>query len=88
LKNGVYLVFQPETAVGYLRIRPFFVSVPVIRDGVPVYDILACPKTEKEEESEIPDTGDSLLFYAGLLPLSGILMLRLRKRLPEGRNKV
>ena len=77
LKKGVYLVFQPESAVGYLRMRPFFVSVPMEKEDSPVYDIISCPKMEGDPE--IPDTGDRRLFLIVLL--SGFLLLWPGKRI-------
>ena len=44
LTLGLYLVMQHQAASGYEAIAPFLVSVPMLEDGVYVYDVDATPK--------------------------------------------
>lgn len=49
LKVGLYLLVQKEPAGGYYKADPFVVSVPMLEDGVYLYDVDASPKAELEE---------------------------------------
>ena len=61
LSPGVYLVLQTETAGGYEKIRPFFVTVPMAQDDGWAYDISAYPKAGKIPEDDTnPDTGKAV----------------------------
>lgn len=58
LEPGLYLVVQDTAAEGYNPAPPFLVSVPMMKDGVYVYDVDASPKVGLErapEPSEEPD---------------------------------
>lgn len=44
LTLGLYLVMQHQPASGYEAIAPFLVSVPMLENGVYVYDVDATPK--------------------------------------------
>ena len=46
LKTGLYLVMQQEESEGYLPIKPFVVSVPMVINEQCYYDVDASPKTE------------------------------------------
>lgn len=77
LQPGLYLLSQPTAPEGYSKVSPFLVSLPVLRDGVYVYEVDASPKTELEplptepQEPDIPQTGQlnwpiPVLVVAGL----------------------
>lgn len=46
LKLGLYLLVQNKAAEGYNEVDPFLVSVPMMENGVYVYDVDASPKVE------------------------------------------
>lgn len=61
LSPGVYLVLQTETAGGYEKIRPFFVTIPMAQGDGWSYEITACPKAEKTPGDDgNPDTGQAV----------------------------
>ena len=68
LEPGRYLLGQPESAEGFLPIKPFCVSLPMTVDGQPVYHIDAAPKTERKPDSKLPQTG--LLIWPAYLLLA------------------
>ena len=55
LEPGLYLLVQHQAASGYQAVTPFLVSVPVMEDGVYVYDVDASPKVELVK---VPDTNE------------------------------
>ncbi len=55
LELGLYLVLQETAASGYTAAEPFLVSVPMVEDGVYVYDVDASPKVSLTT-SPTPDT--------------------------------
>lgn len=58
LELGLYLIVQNEAASGFERINPFFVSVPLIEEGKPVYDVDATSKMEPLKRFTPNDTDD------------------------------
>ena len=57
LKEGVYLIGQTErysAEEGFFAVAPFLVAVPVLEQGMPVYEIEIHPKSEWEEKPETP----------------------------------
>ena len=84
LALGVYLISQPEAAPGYLRMRPFLVSLPLWQDGQLIYDVCASPKMEKAPEDPVlPDTGQPPLLVFPLLVSGGMLLLLLKRERNE-----
>lgn len=85
LELGLYLLIQSNPAKGYLAAEPFLVSVPMLEDGVYVYEVDAGPKVELEKAPEPPVTptptkpSDSRLPYTGQLnwpiPIMAVLGL-------------
>lgn len=71
LMPGLYLLIQEESAIGYKKIDPFLVSVPMIENGKIVYDIDASPKVEVENETENPPKEEDEPDHE--LPLTGQL---------------
>ena len=57
LEPGLYLAVQQESAVGYKKFLPFLVRIPMEIDGELFYDIPACPKVSRIEQSSLPQTG-------------------------------
>lgn len=55
LELGLYLLVQNEAADGYHKADSFLVSVPMLEEGVYIYDVDASPKTELEKTPE-PDS--------------------------------
>lgn len=51
---GLYLLVQSKAAQGYLAADPFLVSVPMMENGVYIYDVDASPKTELERTAATP----------------------------------
>ena len=57
LKEGLYLIGQTErysAEEGFFAVAPFLVAVPVLEQGIPVYEIEIHPKSEWEEKPETP----------------------------------
>lgn len=54
LTTGLYLLVQQEAGEGYLPVMPFFVGVPQIVGGEPVYDVDAEPKCAPESAPGMP----------------------------------
>lgn len=57
LKEGLYLIGQTErysAEEGFFAVAPFLVAVPVLEQGMPVYEIEIHPKSEWEEKPETP----------------------------------
>lgn len=54
LKLGLYLLVQNQAADGYLEAAPFLVSVPMLEDGVYIYEVIANTKVELEKIPETP----------------------------------
>lgn len=70
LELGLYLVVQNTPAEGYFAAEAFLVSVPMLEDGVYVYEVDATPKVELEkapEPTEEPDKPDDKLPQTGQL---------------------
>lgn len=59
LQLGLYLVVQEKAAPGYNLISPFLVSVPMLENGVYVYDVNATPKMGAVFQTEPPGTQTS-----------------------------
>ena len=64
LDTGLYLLVQEEAGRGYLPVRPFFIGIPQMIGGEPVYDVDAGPKCAPEPAGptvpggpNIPQTG-------------------------------
>lgn len=68
LEPGLYLMVQETAADGYSKAAPFLVGVPMLEDGVYVYEVDASPKVELEKvpatkkpssstDSKLPQTG-------------------------------
>lgn len=74
LQPGLYLIVQTEAAGGYSKADPFLVSVPMMENGVYIYDVDASPKVdiEKEPEPESSETEPSVPAEPGL-PQTGQL---------------
>lgn len=70
LEPGIYLVVQKEAASGYDKINPFLVTVPATGGQVD-----ASPKVhiQKNEESSLPYTGQTVLPGIAMLCLGGVL---------------
>lgn len=49
---GLYLLVQNTAASGYNKADPFLVSVPMMEEGVYIYDVDASPKVEVERAPE------------------------------------
>lgn len=100
LTLGLYLVVQTEAAEGYNAVNPFLVTVPVLTDGVYVYEVDANPKvelvTEKEKEpkptptptpgTKLPQTGQ-LNWPIPLLAGVGLLLFALGWGLRFGKKQ-
>lgn len=54
LEPGLYLLVQQEAADGYEKAKPFLASVPMLEDGVYVYDVDASPKVAELVEGAAP----------------------------------
>ena len=54
LKTGLYLVMQQEESEGYLPIKPFVVSIPMVINEQCHYDVDASPKTETSSVATDP----------------------------------
>lgn len=57
LEPGGYLLGQPESAVGFLPIKPFCVRLPMSVNGKVMYHIDATPKIETKPHNKLPQTG-------------------------------
>ena len=68
LEPGGYLLGQPESAEGYLPIKPFCVRIPMHMNGEMMYHIDATPKIETKPETKLPQTG--LLIWPAYLLLA------------------
>lgn len=70
LELGLYLVVQNKPADGYFAADAFLVSVPMLENGVYVYEVDATPKVELEkapEPTDEPDEPDEKLPQTGQL---------------------
>lgn len=56
VKPGLYLLVQNKAANGYMRIKPFLVSLPIWQDGGYLYDVNASPKVLLEKEDPEPSS--------------------------------
>lgn len=56
LELGLYLLVQNKAAEGYNEVAPFLVSVPVMENGVYVYDVDASPKVEELKKTPVDPT--------------------------------
>lgn len=54
LEPGLYLLIEKEAAKGYNKVAPFLVSVPVLENGVYIYEVDASAKMEPVKESDEP----------------------------------
>lgn len=59
LEPGLYLLVQHSAAEGYYNADPFLVSVPMMEDGIYVYDVDASPKVELKKEPETPEESET-----------------------------
>ncbi len=61
---GLYLIIQETSAPGYVKMNPFLVTLPYLKDGRYVYDVTANTKPALEPEEKPatpkPDPGDKL----------------------------
>ncbi len=55
LPAGLYLITQGENANGYEAVNAFLVTVPFDKDGTPIYDVDATPKTAPVKKAEPPE---------------------------------
>lgn len=81
LAPGVYLLVQPTAALGWQKILPFFVCLPMEQQGQYVFDVVASPKAEPSEDIKIPETGDlsnQMLLLAAVCVFSTAVLLRRR----------
>lgn len=85
VEPGLYLMAQETAAPGYEKMKPFLVSVPVMRDGVYVYTVDASPKMELVTATptptpsvspppKLPQTGQ-LNWPVPILALGGLALL-------------
>ena len=72
LQLGLYLLIQNEAADGYNKADPFLVSVPMLEEGVYIYNVDASPKVELEKASE-PDKPKPSRPTGSKLPQTGQL---------------
>ena len=70
LEAGLYLMVQDAAAEGYNKAAPFLVSMPMLENGVYVYEVDASPKVELEKA---PDRPDSPSYPDSKLPQTGQL---------------
>lgn len=56
LEPGLYLLVQATAADGYSAVEPFLVTVPMLENGVYVYEVDATPKVELEKKPEASAT--------------------------------
>lgn len=56
---GVYLVVQANEVKGFTKAAPFFITVGIIEDGEPVYDMDATPKVVVNSIQDPPGGGHS-----------------------------
>ncbi|MBO5869450.1 MAG: hypothetical protein J6Q89_01750 [Clostridia bacterium] len=78
LSTGLYLVMQEDSADGYEKCEPFFVTLPINGEEGWVYEIDASPKINIEQESNpppsnIPQTGQ-LKWPIPVLAVLGVLV--------------
>ena len=78
LSTGLYLVIQEDSADGYEKCEPFFVTLPINSEEGWVYEIDASPKINIEQESitppsNIPQTGQ-LKWPIPVLAALGVLV--------------
>lgn len=81
LAPGVYLLVQPTAALGWQKILPFFVCLPMEQQGQYVFDVVASPKAEPSEDIKIPETGDlsnQMLLLAAVCVFSTAVLLHRR----------
>lgn len=67
---GLYLIVQSRASDGFYEIEPFLVTIPMMRDGIYVYDVDAGPKIEPENEGVVDDYSDR---RPSILPQTGQL---------------
>jgi len=84
LQLGLYLLVQEDAAAGYEKVKPFLVSVPVVENGVYVYDVDGSPKLSLQMLPPPPTTQPPKLPQTGLvqwpipvLTVGGLLLITL-----------
>jgi len=54
VEPGLYLLVQEQAAQGYYTVNPFLVSIPLLENGVYIYDVDATPKMELLSKKPLP----------------------------------